>query len=860
MGDVQGGLTTNQALQAKEKFGENKLTGQKGQSIASMFFSQFKDLMIVILAIATVISILMGEGTEAVTIIAIVLLNASLGFLQEYRTEKTLEALKELSAPNARVVRDGVISTVSAKDIVPKDLLVFEAGDKIAADCIATCAVRLACDEAMLTGESVPVTKHEGDKLFMGCIVTSGKGEAHVTATGMHTEMGKIAHLVNVAEEDPTPLQIKLKQLGRFVAVACVSVCLAVGFLGFLQGNDFLEMLLTGISLAVAAIPEGLPAIVTITLALSVGRILKKGAVIRRLHAVETLGCAGVICTDKTGTITQNKMTVKEIYLFENAAEVTGEGYSVSGKLAQNGKYISLQTNAASSFFNCACLCTSSQIVKDGDYFKVNGDPTEVAILIAAAKAGFTANSVRKNFRIISENPFDSKRKMMSVIVQGKKSSLLYCKGAPDVLLEKCTHIAVNSSIRLLTKDDRQILSHILQTMAEKAMRVLGFAQSETPDNGEVGLTFLGFMAMIDPPRPEVKHAVRRCKSAGIKPVMITGDHKQTALAIAKQVGIYRAGDLVFDGAELDKMSEPELAKVVMRACVFARVSPAHKLRIVRAYKAVGQVVAMTGDGVNDAPAVKEADIGVAMGIAGTDVTKEASGVVILDDNFATIVAAVEEGRVIYQNIRRFIRFLLTSNLGEVLGMLFGMILGLPVSLLPIHILLVNLLTDGLPAVALGMEPPSKDIMLRRPRPKDEGLFAHGLLRVIITRGVLLGASSTGAYWACLTLGAPLELARSACFLTIVLSQMIHIFECRGEGFHVEGNAYLVLAVIMSALCAGAFCYLPIAQETFKTDSVTGIYFIMVLGFSVAGPIIMSILRFIKHKLFKTISAAPPRL
>ncbi|MEG1104353.1 MAG: cation-translocating P-type ATPase [Oscillospiraceae bacterium] len=842
---VVKGLTGKEAEKRLLKYGANRLSGKKGTSIAAMFFSQFKDLMIIILAIATLISVAMGQGREAITIIAIVLINAAMGFFQEYRTEKTLQSLKDLSAPMARVYRDGRLCEINAQDVVQGDLIAFEAGDKLAADCVCEESVQLACDESMLTGESAPVHKAVKDKLFMGCIVAAGRGEGTAEATGMQTEMGKIATLMEETEEEPTPLQIKLKQLGKFVAIACVVICLAVGFLGYLQGNDFLEMLLTGISLAVAAIPEGLPAIVTITLALSVGRILRKGAVIRKLHAVETLGCAAVICTDKTGTVTQNKMTVKEIYINECSLQVTGSGYTCNGEYIKDGIKCGIIKNAE-DFFTCAVLCNGAEIEKNDTIYNVMGDATETAILIAAAKAGYFKNALSKKWKIISETPFNSIRKLMSVTAACDGKAMLFCKGAPDVLLERCTHILICGAKRPLLKQDRENLAKTLHNMGQNALRVLAFAASASPERGETNMTFLGFMAMIDPPRMEVRPAVRLCRKAGIRPVMITGDHRDTAVAIAREVGIYRNGDNVLSGAELDTLTDTQLAAVAMQTSVYARVSPAHKLRIVRAYKAAGQVVAMTGDGVNDAPAVKEADIGVAMGISGTDVTKEASGVVILDDNFATIVSAVEEGRVIYQNIRRFIRFLLTSNLGEVLSMLMGMLLGLPVSLLPIQILLVNLFTDGLPAIALGLEPPGEDIMTKPPRPKNEGLFSHGLMRIILVRGTMLAFASIGTYWLVLALGADLPVARSACFLTIVFSQMLHIFECRGDKLKITGNPWLLLAVAASAVSAAFSVYLPIAQKAFDTASVTGVNFLIVLCAAAAGSVITFLLRIIK--------------
>jgi len=834
------GLTSAQAAARLSQVGENRLAAKRQASVAAMFFSQFKDVMILILAAATLISVLMGQGAEAVTIIAIVLLNAVMGFLQEYRTEQTLEALKELSAPTARVRRDGAEKTVSARTVVPGDVLLLEAGDKIAADAKLQSAAALQCNEAMLTGESVPAGKKAGDPVFMGCIVTAGKAEAVVTATGMATEMGKIAGMMDEASEGPTPLQEKLKQLGRFVAAACVVICLAVGLLGFLQGGDLLEMLLTGVSLAVAAIPEGLPAIVTITLALSVGRILRRGAVIRRLHAVETLGCASVICTDKTGTITQNKMTVKRIWTPGVQYAVSGDGYAVRGEVTRAGRAVTAGTQPG-------LLCAGASIVQKRGVYEVKGDPTEAAVLIAARKAGVEKRTLARTHTVTAEQPFDSERKRMSVTVRTPAGPVLYCKGAPDVLLGLCTHIAAPAGVRAMTAADRRAISAQAAEMARSALRVLAFAESATPQKGEKGLCFTGLVGMMDPPRPEVRPAVKKCLAAGIRPVMITGDSPETALAIAQSVGIACAADAAVTGAQLDAMTDAQLAGACKTARVFARVSPAHKLRIVRAFKRAGNITAMTGDGVNDAPAVKEADIGVAMGISGTDVTKEASAVVILDDNFATIVAAVEEGRVIYQNIRRFIRYLLTSNLGEVLGMLFGMLMHLPVMLAPIQILLVNLFTDGLPAIALGMEPPAKDIMARPPRPRAEGLFAHGLALTIAVRGAMLGLASAGAYTAALYMGESLTEARSACFLTIVLSQMLHIFECRGKGLHFGGNRALMAAVSASVLCAILCVYVPVLQPVFGTQAVWGRALWAVGGAVVAGPVLTAAARRVKR-------------
>ncbi len=811
------GLTASEAAARLNASGENKLDVQKGQGAASMFFSQFKDVMIAVLAVSSVISALMGQTAEAVTILTIVIMNAVMGFVQEYRTEKTLEALKELSAPTAHVMRDGKACQINAREIVQGDVILLSQGDIIPADAKIIDSVSFSSGEAMLTGESDSVHKAQGDSVFAGCTVQSGHASALVTSTGMSTEMGKIAKLIDRAENSPTPLQLKLKQLGKIIAAACVTVCLLVAMLGYFQGGELLEMLLTGVSLAVAAIPEGLPAIVTITLALSVGRILKRGAVIRKLPAVETLGCAGVICTDKTGTLTQNKMTVARIddYTAEDAVHHKGD------------KQLKI-------LLSCAVLCSSEQ-----------PNTTEAALLKISEKLGVTRASAHKGVISEKEIPFDSTRKRMTVHIKANGQNAVICKGAPDILLPICSGILVNGISQPLNSSKKSELSHRLDAMAQNALRVIAVAAAYGTD--EKALCFIGMFGISDPLRAEVPAAVRKCRTAGIKPVMITGDYKETAVAAAKGAGIYRNGDSILTGEQLDALSDTQLAEKCMQTSVYARVTPEHKLRIVRAYKACGQISAMTGDGVNDAPAVKEADIGVAMG-SGSDVTKQAAGVVVLDDNFATIVAAVEEGRVIYQNIRRFIRFLLTSNLGEVLSMVFAMLLGLPASLSPIQILLVNLFTDGLPAIALGVEPPSENIMRRAPRKKDEGLFANGLWRVITVRGTMLAIASCGAYYAALKMGASLSLARSTCFFTIVLSQMIHIFECRGTGLRFLGNTSLIFAAAASVVSTMCSIYIPFLQNIFGTSSVGGVYLVPVLAGAILGPAATAIWRFFVNK------------
>lgn len=838
------GLSEKEAAKRLAEYGENQLSGKKKTNPAALFFSQFKDLMILILAVATVISVLMGEGTEAITIIVIVLLNAVMGFIQEYRTEKTMEALKEMSAPTAHVLRNGEARRIPAKEVVPGDVVELSSGDRVPADGQVLECTAFSTDEALLTGESLPVSKQMGDRVLMGSTVSSGHCVAAVNGTGMNTEMGKIAGMLDDAEEERTPLQQRLAQLGKFVAAACVIICLSVGFIGFLQGEDFLNMLLTGVSLAVAAIPEGMPAIVTIVLALSVGRILKKGAIIRKLHAVETLGCAGVICTDKTGTVTENRMTVKRLYCGGKTYEVTGDGYRRQGSFYLDGKPVHPAAgDEAGRLLRCAVLCSTAEIKPAGETsYEASGNPTETALLVAAAKGGFLREALSKAYIKTDETPFDSRRKLMDVTVRGPGGRLFLVKGAPDILLQHCTSMSVGMGQRPLTARDREEILLSLRDMGKNALRVIALAESSTPEKGLAGLTFLGLAGMIDPPRAEVEPAVRLCRKAGIKPVMITGDYSDTAAAIARQVGICRRGDGVLTGKEIDAMSDGQLTAACMKTAVYARVTPAHKLRIVKAYKAAGQIVAMTGDGANDAPAVKEADIGVAMN-SGTDVTKEASSVVILDDNFATIVSAVEEGRIIYQNIRRFIRYLLTGNLGEVLSMLTSMLLGLPVALAPIQILMMNLLTDGLPAIALGMEPPAGDMMSHKPRPKNEGLFAGGLMKNILFRGLFLGLATSGAYYAVWQMSGDLILSRSAGFLTLVLSQMVYIFECRGQGLHFKGNPYLLAATGASVFLALASVYVPLLQPIFQTTAVTGPYLIPVCIGIFIGPLLAAVAR-----------------
>lgn len=817
------GLTQKEAKVRLEQYGANVLEGKKKTSALSVFISQFKDFMVIILLVCMVVSALMGETVEAIAIVAIVILNAVMGFAQEFKTEKTMEALAQLAAPMANVYRDGKLQHIPAKDLVPGDIVALEQGDRVPADGLLRQVRCLAADEALLTGESLPVEKGNNEQVFMGTMVTQGNGIFCVTATGMQTEMGKIASMIEHTENNQTPLQKRLAQLGKYIVMGSLLICALVTGLGIWRGEEILTMLVSGISLAVAAVPEGLPAIVTIALALGVQRMVKRNALARKLPAIETLGCAGIICSDKTGTLTENKMTVRKLYLA--GAE---DAFDIS--VLKDGKFP--LRDRLQHLLEVGVCCNNATLDV--------GDPTEIALLKVAVENGFDMESCAQHNRRIAETPFDSDRKCMSVVVakpNGEK--FLFLKGAPEVVLKKCGNSqAVEAAFRAN------------QSMCAEALRVLAFAYRKIDDSQwaefprkdfEQGLTFLGFMGMMDPPRAEVRSAVETCRRAGIQICMITGDHKDTALAIAKELDIWRPGDLVLTGSELEAMSDGEFERAAVKTTVYARVMPKHKLRIVKALKKAGYICAMTGDGVNDAPAVQEADIGIAMGKGGTDVTREAASLVLLDDNFSTIVAAVEEGRVIYQNIRKFIRYLLSCNIGEVLTMLLAMILGVPLPLVPIQVLWVNLATDGLPAIALGLEPADGDVMNRRPRRSNDNVFSEGLLGMIIIRGILIGLSTLLVFLSVYYASGDLVRARTATFATLVFSQLAHVFECKSEEksvFEIPllNNLYLVGAVAVSTLMILSVIYIPALQGIFKTCPLAKSDWYLVAGFALLGP------------------------
>lgn len=819
------GLSSSEAAHRLEANGPNVIGGRNKKGPLKIFAGQFHDVMVMILLGATVVSVLLGQYTDAIPIIAVVVINAFLGFIQEYRCEKTLETLEAMTAPVARIYRDGKLVKLPAEKLVNGDVFTVEAGDKIPADGYIISCKGFCCDEAILTGETEPAVKsprrsevdfsslNKEYMAYMGTVVTKGSAVVETVATGKRTQMGRVSVMLDSIEEELTPLQKKLAELGRTLAIICIVICFIVFIAGLLRGEPLLDMSMTGITIAIAAIPEGLPAAVTIALSLAVRKMLKRNALVHRLHSVETLGCASVICTDKTGTVTQNKMKVTKITDGEgkqySIEEITGEPSNVQRELLTCGAMCS----------NAVLEETSASLLKarkNVERFTAQGDPTECAIVIAAAEFGIKQSETGIERR--DEIPFDSETRSMTVICRSADGmTFSYKKGSADVIINECNLALTAEGVKSFGTAEKLAMVHKGDLLAAEGLRVLAF--SKITDGRAV---FLGLMGMQDPPRPEAAAAVRQCERAGIRTVMITGDHKLTAAAIARQVGILKHGGLILTGSELDAISDEHLAEIIDNCSVFARVTPVHKLRIVKAFKAKGHICAMTGDGVNDAPAVKEADIGVSMGIQGTEVTKQAADIILLDDNFATLVSAVEDGRTIYANIRKFVRYMISSNIGEVVTMFGGIMMGLPMVLLPAQILLVNLVTDSLPAVALGLEPPEKSVMERMPRKESDSFFSGGLLWRMMLRGLLIGICTLGTFTLLLRSGASIQCARTGALITLVMSQLIHVFECKSEEktlFSVPyfNNAFLLFAVIVSAAALFAGIYVPLLGRIFCT-------------------------------------------
>ncbi|MDR4886556.1 calcium-translocating P-type ATPase, SERCA-type [Fredinandcohnia sp. QZ13] len=858
---LSSGLTDQEVKQRQKQFGYNELKEAERPSALLLFLAQFKDFMVLVLLAATLVSGLLGEYIDAIAIMAIVLINGFLGFFQERKAEKSLQALKELSAPQVNVFRNNEWVRTPSKELVVGDIIKFTSGDRIGADIRLVNVKSLEIEESALTGESVPVTKHvepirENDDVslgdqenmaFMGTMVTRGSGVGIVVGTGMNTAMGQIAELLQTAQAMITPLQRRLEQLGKILITVALILTLLVVIVGVINGHEVYEMFLAGVSLAVAAIPEGLPAIVTVALSLGVQRMIKKNAIVRRLPAVETLGCASVICSDKTGTMTQNKMTVTHLWSGGKTWTVSGTGYDVNGYFFAGETEIKPSDHKTlQQLLTFGVLCNNASLKRTDDDIIVDGDPTEGALLVAGIKAGLSNDFLANQFEIVEEFPFDSARKMMSVIVKDRSGNqFVVTKGAPDVLLGVSKSVLWDYKQQPLSGEYENKIKHAIEGLASNALRTIAVGFKPLRPNQQVvsereaenDLTFIGIQGMIDPPRPEVKAAVKECKDAGIKTIMITGDHLITAKAIATQLGILPAGGKVLDGNALSKMDVEELENIVDDVYVYARVSPEHKLKIVKALQSRGHIVAMTGDGVNDAPAIKASDIGIAMGITGTDVAKEASSLVLLDDNFATIRAAIKEGRNIYENIRKFIRYLLASNVGEILVMLFAMLMALPLPLVPIQILWVNLVTDGLPAMALGLDQPEGNLMKHGPRHPKEGVFARGLGWKIISRGFLIGIATLAAFMVVYHRDPNnLGYAQTIAFATLVLAQLIHVFDCRSERsiFHRNPfqNMYLVWAVISSIVLMLIVIYYPPLQPVFKTYAIEPRDWLLVIGMS----------------------------
>ena len=859
--DLRGGLTTAEAGLRIKGSGPNELREKKGRGPLAIFLEQFKGLIIWVLIAAALVSGFLKEWVDALAILAIIILNAVLGLIQEYRAERSLAALKGLSAPAAKVVRDAAPALVPARELVPGDLIELEAGDHVPADSrVVWHTPNFAVQEGSLTGESSPVNKtalvlpeeetplaDRANVVYLGTSVVSGKARAVVVETGMQTELGRIAGLIQGITKESTPLQRKLEQFGKWIIYLCFVLVALVFVIGVFRGGELLDMFLTAVSLAVAAIPEGLPAVVTIALALGVQRMVRRHVLIRKLASVETLGCATVICSDKTGTLTKNEMTVRSVWTSGRSFDVTGIGYEPEGEFIAGGK-----AGRPADFpdllktLTVAVLCNNAQLVRAGGPVKVFGDPTEIAILTVAAKAGIWKQDAEKALELAEEIPFDSDRKKMTIIRKSDRGLTVFTKGAPDILLKDCTRILEDGRERPIAAADLDRIAAATDALSAQALRVLAVAYKDLEDEPyscqadviERELAFCGLIAMMDPPRPEVRSAVDKCRSSGIRTVMITGDHKNTAVAIARELGLFASDSVALTGEDVDRLSDDELDRTVEKVAVYARVSPEHKLRSVRAWRRRGEVVAMTGDGVNDAPAVKEADIGVAMGITGTDVTKEVSDMVITDDNFASIVAAVEEGRGIYDNIKKFIHYLLSCNSGEILVMFVASLLGFPVPLLPIQILWVNLVTDGLPALALGVDPVDPQIMNRPPRKPDEPVITRARAWIMMAQGAFIAACSLSAFLFILDVEKEgIVRARTVALAVLSCSQLFHAFNCRSMKVSifklgVFSNPSLVLATGSSFLLQLSIIYVPFFQTIFKTQALSLLDLGVILAFS----------------------------
>ncbi|WP_313133713.1 cation-translocating P-type ATPase [Anaerocolumna sp.] len=857
------GLTTQEAKARLEKYGLNKLKGKPKKSLISLFFAQLKDMLIYVLLAAAVITIFIGEYVDSIIILLVVLINAVIGVVQEAKAEKAVEALQKMTTPKSLVRRDGEVKEINSEEVVPGDIIILDAGRFIPADLRLLESANLQIEESALTGESVPSSKdaddiHEdpktpiGDKsnmAFMSTLVTYGRGEGIAVATAMETEIGTIAKILDEDNDELTPLQKRLEELGKVLGYLCIGICVLIFGIALLQGRDLFEMFLTAISLAVAAIPEGLAAIVAIVLALGVTRMSKINAIVKKLPAVETLGSVNIICSDKTGTLTQNKMTVVKNYTIGNLKDVsvTGENLTPANDEAE---------------LICSFVLCSDATYENGEG---TGDPTEIALVVLGDKYNMKKSDLNVKYKRVSENPFDSDRKLMSTLNVEDSGYRVHTKGAIDNLLKISTTALVNGKVVPLTEEIKSDLLKRTEDMSDAALRVLGVAYKDTtsmiaPEEMEKDLTVIGIVGMIDPPRLEVKDSIKEAKLAGITPIMITGDHKNTAVAIAKELGIAESINQSLTGAEIDELSDEEFSDQINNYRVFARVSPEHKVKIVRAFKAHGNIVSMTGDGVNDAPSLKYADIGVAMGITGTDVAKGASDMILTDDNFTTIVNAIEEGRNIYNNIKKSVIFLLSCNLGEVITILLSIIFKWPIPLTATQLLWINLITDALPAIALGVDPGDKDVMKKKPRNPKESFFAGGAGVRAVIGGVLIGCLTLLAFYFGLTergylfgAGDPTEdqllYARTMAFVVLAASQLFYSLSVRNSSKSIFkiglfSNMKLIGAIIVGFLLQEIVISVPVLANAFNVHNLPLNDWAIVIGFALIPLIVNEIIKF----------------
>lgn len=838
--DLNKGLSSQEASERSQKYGPNVLEGGKEKSLLEMALEQLKDFLVLILMVAAVISIFLGEALEGIVILAIVVLNTILGVYQENKASNALKALKEMASPHAKALRNGQVVEIASNEVVPGDVIILEAGDYIPADLRLVESVNLKIDEAALTGESVPVEKDckavlaedssLGDRInsaYMGTVITYGRGKGVITDIGMKTQMGNIAGMLNDGDDEATPLQKKLDSLGKLLGIVCLAICGIIFLLGLVRGMELFDIFMTSVSLAVAAIPEGLTVVVTVVLAMGMQKMVRVNAIIKRLSAVETLGSTTVICSDKTGTLTQNKMTIQRIYDGKELYDVSGTGYSPVGDITD--KSGSKKTEAVQKVLESLVLCNDA--IYDPEKETIVGDPTEAAMVVLAHKAGMVKKQWDEKYPRLQEIPFDSDRKLMSTFHTIGGKNVMYTKGAPDELLRRCVSIDIGGNVEELTDAKREEILSVNQGFAESALRVIGAAYRNVDAvnasfEAENDLTFIGLVGMIDPPREEAKSAIDICKKAGIQVKMITGDHKITATAIGRQLGIVEGEAVAVEGRRISEMNDQELQECVKTVNVFARVSPEHKVRLVDAVRANGNIAAMTGDGVNDAPSLKHADIGVAMGITGTDVSKEAADMILTDDNFASIVKAVAEGRTIYSNIRKVVGFLLSCNIGEILVIFLAMLVNLPVPLVAIQLLSINLITDAFPAFALGMEKEEPGVMDRAPRDPAEPIVDKKMAVAVGIQSIALAIGTLGSFMYGYYVHDDLDVARTACFLTLVLGELLRAYSSRSEHISVFKmrileNSYLNKCVLASLAFLLASIYIPALNPIFSTVALT---------------------------------------